>query len=171
MKLTRQTLLIICILGTFISSNYAQSNLRLRATDKTYTSFQLNNIRKLSFETTDFVSITNMSGNTTKYNLIDYNYLDFNSIATEITTPTAADNSLRLYPNPVISNLNIQLTTSFNEKLIIEIYTLQGNIIHKASQIALNDLCNINLSELQSGIYFCKVIYGENIAISKFIKK
>lgn len=171
MNLTKRTILIICILGTFISSNYAQSNLRLRATDKTYTSIQLNNIRKLSFETTDLVSITNMSGNTTKYNLIDFNYFDFNAIATAITTPASAITGLRLYPNPVITDLNIQLTTISDKAVTIEIYTFQGTLIHKTSQIAVNELCSINLSELQSGIYFCKVINGEDIAASKFIKK
>lgn len=171
MKFTKRIIVFISIVGAFISSNYAQSNLRLRATDRTYSSIQLSNIRKLSFETTDFVTITNTSGNSIKYNLIDYNYFDFKAIATAITTPTAAVTSLRLYPNPVISDLNIQLTTIFDQAVTIEIYSLQDNIILKTNQIAVNDLCNINLSEFQSGIYFCKVMYGENIAISKFIKK
>ena len=74
---------------------------------------------------------------------------------------------IEIYPNPVTSELiikNIGLNKLKYEVLSIENKTVISNIIDANSN-------KINLSSLNSGLYFLKTIDGDNVQITKFEKK
>lgn len=61
--------------------------------------------------------------------------------------------SMKLYPNPANDFIKIQASLPVDKELDIEIYSLSGALIYKASQ---NQLESIPVSHLQSGIYILK---------------
>lgn len=78
-------------------------------------------------------------------------------------------NEFTLYPNPTNAILNIDCNlkaTNFK----IEIIDALGKILISEEYKELN-LASINVSHLSSGIYFVKIISGENTSTKKFIKE
>ncbi|WP_046755948.1 T9SS type A sorting domain-containing protein [Kordia jejudonensis] len=77
---------------------------------------------------------------------------------TELTT-------VAIYPNPTTDFVQVQGITTIKN---VEAYTIQG----KKVQIYVDNTSRINVSSLQSGIYFLKIMDAQNrVAIRKFIKK
>jgi len=76
---------------------------------------------------------------------------------------------ISLYPNPANEYLKIDLKNSNNIYKSIEIYSIQGVRIKKLESTDIKEI--INISELESGIYFIR-LNGNNVQNTyKFIKK
>ena len=74
------------------------------------------------------------------------------------------EGDLRLYPNPVQGNvLNVQLLD--NEKFTYRILNMIGQTVDTG-----NSQGQVNVSGLESGIYYIEVNDGEDISSAKFIK-
>jgi hypothetical protein len=72
---------------------------------------------------------------------------------------------LNVYPNPASSELNIEMN---NEKVIdLKITSIDGHISLQSS-LTQN---KINISELNSGIYFIEIMTDVNIYRAKFLKE
>jgi hypothetical protein len=83
------------------------------------------------------------------------------TLSTEETELT----NVAIYPNPTSDFLEIQGITTIKG---LEVYSIQG----KRISISLESTTRINVSSLQSGIYFLKVTDDQNRSIvRKFIKK
>jgi hypothetical protein len=78
-------------------------------------------------------------------------------------------NSLKLYPNPTSETINLKLNNSV-EKISITIYNLLGQELSNFERPLDNGTTSIDISELNSGIYFIKIASGENSTIKKVIK-
>ncbi|RZK06994.1 MAG: T9SS type A sorting domain-containing protein, partial [Flavobacterium sp.] len=87
------------------------------------------------------------------------------TVYSDLSTNNYAIKNLNIYPNPTKNNLNINAE---NEISMIEIYNSLGQkIISKTN--SSNQLF-IDLSNINSGIYFVKTYCGENIQFTKIIK-
>lgn len=78
-----------------------------------------------------------------------------------------------IFPNPVSSEVNINLTLESDQQVTIEVLDAVG----KVSKILANKLMsagtitiNANLEDLSEGIYFCRVQTNESIMTKKVIK-
>lgn len=82
------------------------------------------------------------------------------------------NNSLKLYPNPVSSHLYVEVKTTKEESIQIEISDLQGKIIltKKAFVSPQNNIIEIDTGTLNSGAYFCRINNDESVRYQKFIK-
>ena len=87
-----------------------------------------------------------------------------------ISASAIADNSLRLYPNPVTSVLNIK-TSKLNSGTTIKIADIFGKTV--LSQQLNSSESQIDVSKLAGGTYLLIVINKEGIVIntSKFVKQ
>ena len=74
------------------------------------------------------------------------------------------ENRFSIYPNPVTSELNIQL--SVNKIFEIEIINSLGNTIIKTKNVN-----NIDVSALSNGIYFIMLKNKDDLFIQRFIKQ
>ena len=74
-------------------------------------------------------------------------------------------NQIIVSPNPVSETLKI--SSSGIHLSSIEILSLQGKVL----TTEIDNLQEINLNHLSSGVYFIKLISEENSVIKKFIKK
>jgi hypothetical protein len=82
--------------------------------------------------------------------------------------------NFRVYPNPARSDLNVQLTSDTLGTARVTIYNSSGMIVQamnvEKSQPTM--LKNVNISHLQTGIYYLEVIVeGKQRKITKFIKR
>lgn len=78
-------------------------------------------------------------------------------------------NEFTLSPNPTNAVLNVSSSTRVNH-FKIEIIDALGKVLISEDYKELNQT-SINVSNLSSGIYFIKVISGENTSTKKFIKE
>lgn len=81
-----------------------------------------------------------------------------------IETPTVSESSVNIYPNPV----NNKLFVSTNSKIeAISIYTITGVMVYNEN--ISNNV--IDVTNLNSGIYFVKINTKEGEIIERFVKK
>lgn len=83
----------------------------------------------------------------------------FNKNSSEITS--------KIFPIPFNDKINIR--TSYNGKFSVAIYTILGEEIFSKNIESNFNQISIDLSELKSGIYFCKAINAKNESV--FLKK
>lgn len=81
------------------------------------------------------------------------------------------NNKLQLYPNPATNELKFQLDdVSTNYK--IAIYNTLGSLLYESTNQSSNSTNSINISHLNSGIYFVQITDSENrIYQKRLIKK
>ncbi|KZS38943.1 hypothetical protein AWE51_15295 [Aquimarina aggregata] len=79
-------------------------------------------------------------------------------------------NELEIYPNPVESTLNITLTNT-EEPVLITFYNVLGKVVKQVKESSISSNIKIDVTTLESGIYFIAV-KGENInKVNKVVKK
>lgn len=76
------------------------------------------------------------------------------NIITNITETSAANDKIKIYPNPVDDNLNINLPDGlYFDYLEISIYTLDGKKVYQEKITGSGNLITSNLKNLQAGAY------------------
>lgn len=85
------------------------------------------------------------------------------------TNDLTQENSLRLYPNPSKSQLNIEFNSVIDEGTI-EIYDLLGKRIYGQSLTA-NNLIQIDVESWQTGLYLVKIKSNNSEATHRFVKQ
>ena len=73
------------------------------------------------------------------------------------------NNAVSIYPNPIKTSFNINISNSLNVKEVV-IYTLLGKQVYKSYST------KINISHLSKGIYLSKIITNKGSILKKLIK-
>ena len=76
--------------------------------------------------------------------------------------------SFNIYPNPVNDKLYIEAETEIEEVVIYDIYGRVQNLKNSETQKLRN---SIDVTNLNSGVYFVKVVTEKGEAVQRFIKK
>ncbi len=79
-----------------------------------------------------------------------------------------ASNNFEVFPNPTRDFLNIKSSTSNFE---VKLMDIKGSIIENIQLIDKGDLTSINLSALNSGIYFLEFKSDNEVIVKKIIKQ
>jgi hypothetical protein len=82
-------------------------------------------------------------------------------------TELSLGNNLNVYPNPFTSQLNIK--NKSKEKISLKVLNITGQIVFKEELVDEDN--SVNLSILNSGIYFLKITNGETSITKKVIKE
>jgi hypothetical protein len=97
-----------------------------------------------------------------------------NLFATNVTNPELSSTDFKMYPNPAISKVYFEVNNK-NAKgdFIVEVYDITGRkIIHENLGVFNQELKDLNVSSLKSGIYLVKVTIGSfNGDVIKLIKE
>lgn len=88
-----------------------------------------------------------------------------NVVESGLSTSDVDKTSLAIYPNPVKDVLNI--TSSEAKVVLVEFYSANGSLVKQVS----NNLQNIDVKDLSSGVYFVKVKTSASEKIFKVIKQ
>ncbi|MBO6605728.1 M28 family peptidase [Psychroserpens sp.] len=79
-----------------------------------------------------------------------------------------SENEIKVYPNPVISDLNIELLSSENDASIT-LYDLSGKLILTSN--TTENSATLNLKEMPQGIYFLTIENAEKSGTFKIVKE
>ena len=80
-------------------------------------------------------------------------------------TETSNENMFStLYPNPTANEFNIDVTTSEERSVVVEVYDVLGNVVkHELHQLVSGtSAMKTNIEENQNGIYFVRVLDVDN---------
>lgn len=110
--------------------------------------------------------------------VVGYSYTDANGCAAIgydnvliddcLTLPEAAGYSIRTYPNPVLSHLNISVKGA-NNGYQVRFYNLTGEQV--LSAVASGELLVLDLDELADGFYLMHVLLDENGYVVAIVKE
>ena len=90
--------------------------------------------------------------------------IDLNAEGTGISLgETAADNSVRIYPNPVSDMIHIDLNSA--EDVKISLYGLTGNVVKTAAESGTT--ATMNVTDVPEGMYILVVDNGKNKTVRK----
>jgi len=78
--------------------------------------------------------------------------------------------TLKLYPNPTSGIITLQ-SNNLIENTDITIYNIQGQLVISEEKSPTNETIQVDISNLTTGIYFVKIISGENTVIKRMVKK
>ncbi len=109
------------------------------------------------------------AANTVSANIIFDNFVAKASNADtllSIEETTIADNSFAIYPNPTSNVLNISNTNNYEIKNI-SVVDINGRVVKNES----GAMTQINVSDLNSGVYFVTIEAAEGKTTKKFIKQ
>ncbi|MBQ5688719.1 MAG: T9SS type A sorting domain-containing protein, partial [Bacteroidales bacterium] len=76
--------------------------------------------------------------------------------------------SLNVYPNPVSDKLYIEAEVEIEEVVVYDVYGRVQNLRNSETQKLRN---SIDVTDLNSGVYFVKVVTENGEAVKRFIKK
>ncbi|MBK9317855.1 MAG: T9SS type A sorting domain-containing protein [Bacteroidetes bacterium] len=86
-----------------------------------------------------------------------------------IAQPASSGAFFTLYPNPTEQLLNIALSPSADQRLLIRFFDVRGELIYQ--QEAIHSNITVDFSSDPSGIYLCRVTGVERSFSQKFIKR
>jgi serine protease AprX len=99
---------------------------------------------------------------------LGYGIPNYNSaLSTTLGIAEVEKRTVLLYPNPANDVLNIN-TQGFSANTTIQIYSALGQKVLETKIASAND--SISVSQLASGIYFCRITSGTSTTTIKFIK-
>ena len=86
------------------------------------------------------------------------------SLTTGVENPVAAE-QLNVYPNPVNSDLHIQL--SITDEITVEIFNMEGKMVY--NQTRRTDHFHIDARLFPEGLYLIKIIEGKTVLTQKMV--
>ncbi|MEO9572091.1 MAG: T9SS type A sorting domain-containing protein, partial [Polaribacter sp.] len=110
------------------------------------------------------IEVDNAAYSTTNWTDIDSHTSFSEDCSATASVEKLEKESYSLYPNPFSDKIHIKSTTSIDA---IVITTLQGKEILRTKEITEE----LDVSNLSSGMYLLKLIFGANIAVEKIIKE
>lgn len=147
MKFKFYNVLVLCLLMVNFT-HLASQNLNVKKTDGTTLSLQLNNLKKITFSSTDMV-FSYTAGNTDNLGLASILKLTFNSF-TDVKN-TLAESSLAVYPNPASNYILLKEVPQGDADIMV--YSISGIKVLTFP----GRLSKIDISSLKPGIYIVRV--------------
>jgi endo-1,4-beta-xylanase len=136
------------------------------------TSISLSNISKIIFDSGNMI-IAKTSSDSITYGLSSIRYLCFNDLSTALEPIKSLQKTgLIFFPNPVVDELTVRYETTDVEKVQIRIIDLQGRTMFQQTQSSANGMNDvvIPVSQLDKGLYLCRVFTGDKVESIKFYK-
>ena len=163
-KLKTCALLMFCI-GLLPLS--ATVNIQVHPKTGVNTSYELTNIKNLTFGSGN-LTITMKDASVNNFALTTIGFLNFPNVISAIPE-NQVNTNLSMFPNPVKDMLYFVFPSSTKQSVQLEILGLDGKVLIKT---LLNDVQNgVSVSNLQQGVYLCRLQNGTKTEMSKFIKQ
>jgi hypothetical protein len=168
MKQTFFFLVMLCSLGIQAQSIHFNFN------NGTNASYNLADVRKITFSA-DVMNLHLQDGTIYSWNVstIGHYEYDANSVNVEHLLDETNNWNLQLFPNPTSDEVQLKYNLPKEDKIQIALYDLQGKLILEKNLGSKNEgenLDNLDLRQIATGIYICR-ISGEKNSISKQIIK
>jgi len=93
------------------------------------------------------------------------------STATNITSLNKKESTIEVFPNPFDNEVNIYFGNDYNDNVSIEMYNTTGQRMTVKHQQKDNNRTSIYANNLNSGMYFLKLIVGNEVHTVKLVRK
>lgn len=164
--------LMFGIVFLFSLSVSAQS-LNFTYIDGTSASFNVVDVQKITF-TADVMNLHLLNGRVYTWNVSTINNYKYSNASLNIEDPIKINAwQVLVYPNPITSHFNIQFYLPKEDNIDLNLYDLQGKLILEKNlgKIGAEEFqVTINLENISSGTYICRII-GEQFSLTKKIIK
>ncbi len=88
-----------------------------------------------------------------------------------LSIPDLALDNFILYPNPAKDLVSINFNEVLSENMSISIFDIQGKLVLSKKSLDLDNEASLDISNLESGMYFVKLKNGQQLATKKLIVK
>jgi len=95
---------------------------------------------------------------------------EYSQIISATWVPSDLEFKLSLYPNPAQEYLNVSSNLNMGE-VYYQIYDVRGALTQSGRQVAGDQKLELDISDLQRGMYHLRLNFGEEIKILRFIKQ
>jgi len=102
------------------------------------------------------------------YNRITFDSYFFDDISASVEEQKGIQ-EISFYPNPTTGNLTLELEDLFDD-ISISVYDLNGKLMSQSGYYRQKKI-NLNVSNLEVGLYLLKIKLNNQVKISKFIKE
>lgn len=156
-------ILLLCVCTT-IGLN-AQGSMEVLKNDASKQSFELSNVRKLTFPTGNLV-ITPFIGSPVTISFAELRNLNFGNVKILEVPELISESTFEIYPNPTESDLVIK---GYERILQLTIFDLQGKRMLQMKPSTTD--VTLNISEFARGVYVLQVTTTSQTLLKKIIKK
>jgi hypothetical protein len=142
------------LVGAGVSDLQAQS-MHVKDTADNQTNYSLSHIASLHFLPGE-IRIKLVDNSSDAYTLGSLRYLIFSdSIPVRIDPEKTVNHPIKIYPNPVIRELKIDLSAAALPGGTLDIMSIDGKLIN-TQQLSGSGITTVNMSYLRKGIYICR---------------
>ena len=159
--------LIACAIFVSLGS-YAQNKntLSVHQNETSPTQIVISDISKITFENDEMNVIVKNSNEPHLFELSGINKITFDLVTEAVESITRSNTSLHLYPNPTENHLFIETEHEIEEIVIYDVY---GRKCQQANETTSQQV--LDVTDLNAGIYFVKVVTDNNEIVKRFVKK
>lgn len=159
--------LIACAIFVSLGSNAQnKSTLSVHQNETSPTQIVISDISKITFENDEMNVIVKNSDEPHLFELSGINKITFDLVTEAVESITHNNTSLHLYPNPTENHLFIETEHEIEEIVIYDVY---GRKCQQANETTSQQV--LDVTDLNTGIYFIKVVTDNNEIIKRFVKK
>lgn len=133
------------------------------------TAYAVSDIRKVTFSGGQ-MQVQQTSSAITNSTLSELRYVNFVDLIAGLVPGETTSEKLILYPNPVVTELNIDISQIKSEQSTIEIYSLEGKKIYSQNFSHCGGVHSLNVEFLERGIYIYRFQTNNQVLTTKFIK-
>lgn len=121
----------------------------------------------------DYSYIDNAPVANSYYRIAEYDLDGKSQFTKALLTSCSSQEVFRLWPNPVTDVLYINMTVNTSSPAIIKLYDGKGALIKQQSESLLrgNNLLNVNVKGLASGVYFATITYNNGQLYTQKVMK
>jgi hypothetical protein len=163
----KQKFFALCLFGQLFTTIQAQT-MNLIPISGLSTAYAVANIKKITFSDGNLV-VTN-TGATGTFALAGNRSILFSSTPLSTATNALVKNSFYLYLNPIMAVLTISNVDASAIMTDYDIISLDGRILKTKHNINRNE-AQIGVSDVPSGVYFCRITTDHSTQTLKFLKQ
>ena len=164
----RLFILSALLLSFFYLKGLNAQNMYVNEKNGTQTTFSINEIRKLTFAN-DNIDINKNDNSTESFALVDIQHINFIN-TNNVNEEYMERNSFLLFPNPANNIVNIHCNNLDKEAVKVEVYNSKGIMVLQELIFQNNETIQINISNLNAGIYFIHFNNNDIIETKRLFK-
>jgi hypothetical protein len=170
--MNRTRMKIQLMLALLVSASYvtqAQNQLVLTRTNGQTEAFNVSEIRSIKF-TNNALNLTKLNGSQSSWALADISQYAFSNATSTGQTMEATADQVKVFPNPVASQLSVEYRTSREGRIAIELLDLHGRVLRTVYNGMHQEKNTYSWSaDLPGGMYVCRIASEHKIISKPFV--
>jgi hypothetical protein len=159
-----QIALVMLLLTSYITR--AQNQLIVTLTNGQTDAFNVSDIRSVKFVNNTMNLIEN-NGSLSSWNIDNVSQYAFSGANSIVPTTGSSSDQVKIFPNPVSDNLNVEYWSSRTVKISIQLLDLNGKVVRSVFEGLHQGKQTYNWTkDLPSGYYLCRIV-SESKSITK----